>query len=30
MMQMGFGWTNGVALCLLDQYGWNPEEAALA
>ncbi|KAK9840623.1 hypothetical protein WJX81_004876 [Elliptochloris bilobata] len=26
-VQIGFGWTNGVALCLLHQYGWNPGEA---
>lgn len=24
----GFGWTNGVALALLQQYGWQPEATA--
>ena len=23
-VQAGFGWTNGVALALLNEYGWNP------
>ena len=24
-VQAGFGWTNGVVLMLLEQYGWHPE-----
>lgn len=24
-VQVGFGWSNGVALMLLKEYGWHPE-----
>jgi neutral trehalase len=29
-LQMGFGWTNGAVLFLLDRFGWHPSTEALA